>query len=811
MHDWYLLTPEVEREKLAAALLAESDGGTMHGLIVRVLIHGLRGEEEAALSALDAVLERRPLEAKSAETANTVSREWAFFTSAAAQFIDWRLPVLAERVWERAFADAGLRELQLGQKSRERVESKGKRSVDLWWPRSEVGAQMQRGREQWAALRYVRGGRVERAGMLAGGGLKKLGETLKGLHAAAAAAEVFEREWERNLGEPSALRNLADAAQAAGDAMLAERLRRRVLEERLNPGNDSTPRQFALELADLLEHRGAVEEAAKLIAAATKKAPGDLELLHRAAQLQRGADLAALAHIDGGTTYARNAVALALEQRGQFAEALAVRVRGGVGGDAQVPLLFYKNGKQEEALAALEKLSGNHAVYAAMTLAEAMALRGDAKAARSILVVTAARIVDARAQMQLCSKLITIPGAPPTVEFATRMQRRMRELALREPSLAESYYPFFARYAERLGLADAWRAEVREAWREGSGPLAAGEVLLRTQDAAAARLTTERLLARPEMSGERMEKLAALFPEQRLLVLEAHARKSWPDAEPTLAWVRALDAAGQREALGRYEWLGAFEGGAEAMGRAWLELGEAERARGFYRQAARDSALEPSPAVLGGLARVQVAARKLPAARLLLRRAFAVPACREFAALIAYVEASGEGVAAFDLAPVVRYEFQVAFFTHYEKLGRVAEALALVAAEPGLVAPSGQQADEAITCERIRSLARKGGDFAAAAAVFAALHLPEAEAESAALAADAAEVAGDAEKARAELERAAAACPARWEFARRLAESHRASGAQAKARATLERFFNVSLAPLEREAALEFWEKAGSP
>ena len=820
LHDLYFVTPEAGREKLAATLLSESDGATMHGLIVRALIHGLRGEEDAALGALDAILERRPLEAKSAETTNTVSREWAFFTSAAAQFIDWHLPALAERVWERAFADAGLREIQLRQKSRERVESGEKRRADLWSLRSEVGALMQRGREQWAALRYVRGGRVERAGMLVGGGLKKLGETLKGLHAMAAAAEVFEREWERNLGEPSALRNLVDAAQAAGDATLAERLRRRVLEERLNPGNDSTPRQFALELADLMEHRGAMEEVGKVVAAAVKKAPGDLELLHRAAQLQRragrGEDMAALTHIDGGTAYARNALAVELEQRGQFAEALAVRVRGGASGDAQVPLLFYKNGKQEESLAALEKLGGNNAVYAAMTLAEAMALRGDVKAARSILVVTAARSVEARAQMQLCSKLITIPGAPPTVEFATRMQRRMRELALREPSLAESYYSFFARYAVRLGLADAWLAEVREAWQEGRGPLAAGEVLLRVQDAAGARLTTERLLARSEMSGERMEKLAALFAEMkqselRLLVLEAHARKSWPDGEPTLAWVRALDAVGQRETLGRYEWLGAFEGGAEPLGRAWLELGDGERARGFYRRAARDSALEPSPAVLGGLARVQIAAGKLPAARLLLGRAFAVPACREFAALIAYTEASGEGVSAFELAPVVRYEFQVALFTHYEKLGRVAEALALVAAEPGLVAPSVQQAGDAITCERIRVLARTRGDFAGASAVLAAVHLPEADAESAALAADAAEFAGDVKKAREELERAATLCPARWEFARRLAGSHRANGDAARARATLERFLDFSLAPLDREAALELLEKTGHP
>ncbi len=845
MHDLYFVTPEAEREKLATELLKEGGEATIHGLIVQVLLHGLRGEEEAARAALDAIMERRPMGTMAADATNSVLREWNFITAACAQLIDWQLPSLAEHVWERAFADPGLREVQLLQKARERVASPERRGMDLWSQRPEVAGLMRRGREEWRALRYVNGGRTERESILGGIGstseLLKLGDTLKGFQSPGAAVQVFARAWERDPTAPAALRNLVDATQTAGDAGRAEALRRRVLEARLNPGNDTTPRQFTLELADLLERRGAVEEAEKVIATAVKKAPGDLELRLRQTQLLRRAGQVeyeaerwtSLVHLDGGTTYARNSLGLALEQMGKFAEAYDVRARAGIAGDAQVPLLLVKCGKVLEALAALDKLSGTNAVYAAMTLADALALRGYQKVARSALLVTATRVSEARAQMQLCSKLLTIPGAPPTAEFALRMQERMREQMQRESSLAEPYYTFFARYAAQFGLADAWRGEVRMAWQEGRGSLAAGEVLLRTQlsanEVAAARRTTEHLLARPELSGERMERLISLLAKAkltdlRLLVLEANARKSWPYAEPSLEWVRVLDAEGRREEarviLGKHEWLAAFESGAESLGRAWLSLGDAGRARGFFRMAFRDAKMEPSPAALGGLAQIQLLAGKLPAANLLLRRAFAVPACREYEALIAYVEAAGdasrwrEAIEPFALSAAAIHEFQTALFSHYEKRGRLADALALVAAEPGLVVPWGEKAGTSVTHARIRAMARKSGGFAEAGrvlSIFAAAHLPTADAELAALSADAAEASGDAGKKLAQLDLAASLCPTRWEFTRRLAEACQTLGDSAKARAVLERFLDVSLTPLERESALELWETAKTP
>ena len=59
-------------------------------------------------------------------------------------------------------------------------------------------------------------------------------------------------------------------------------------------------------------------------------------------------------------------------------------------------------------------------------------------------------------------------------------------------------------------------------------------------------------------------------------------------------------------------------------------------------------------------------------------------------------------------------------------------------------------------------------------------------------------------------ERAAELRAASWEFARRAAEMRVARSEPAKAKAVLEHFLAVSLSQPEREAALDFWERANA-
>jgi tetratricopeptide (TPR) repeat protein len=720
---------------------------------------------------------------------------------------------------------------------REVVESEEKRVGDLWAQRPAVLELEKRARDQWDVLRYLRGGRVEREAIFhererVPEGVVRLGETLITHKGHATAVEVYRRVWEKNVSDPAALRRLMDICSMADDEPTAEAIRRRVLDEQLNPGNDTTPRQFALELAEILEKRGAVDEAVRIVSRAAEKAPGEFVLVQKRAQLLQRAGLeqeaeiawSKVAKMPGGNVGAQNALAVMLEQRGKLADAIEVRVRGGGGnGDPLLPVLFYKDGRADDALTALAKLSANNAVYAAMTLAEAMGLNGDGKLARSVLVTTSKRVSEPRGRLQLSSKLLAIPDAPPSQEFVFRMQMRMREIAKEHPELAEGYFDFFERYAVRFGIETDWENEVVRSWADGKGALFAGVVALRRKlsqnDLPAARRVCEQLLARPDISGVMLERLDTLFakqPELRLLVAETNARRGWPYAQATLNWVQRLDESGQREKaralMTKYSWLAAVAGGAELLGNEWLRLSVAEQARGFLQQAMRENDPVPSLSVLAGMARVHMAAKNFRAAKLFLQQTFSEPTCREYAALADYFDVAGEfsrwreSAKDFALSAAALHGLKQALFERFEKQGRLGDVLALLLSAPEVIEPAGSAG---VTCVRVRALARKTGAFSEAAELLEKLvewRVPDAEPDAAALYADWAEAGG--KSALQHLERAVTLRPLRWEFVKRLAESHLAAKEPAKTRAVLKSFLWISNVPAERDAALEMWGKA---
>ena len=837
MRDGYFLTPENERANFVEGILRGTDERTLHDLIARVLLFSLAGEDGKAVAALDAILDIHPLGVRGVDQTNSACREWLFFLATGGQLIEWNSPALAVHLWERVFADVGLRSLQHGQMVREVVESAEQRAGDLWTQRPAVVELEKRAREQWDVLRYLRGGRVEREAILrecerTPEGVTRLGDTLITYKAHATAVEVYLRVWEKNPANPAALRKLMDTCSMADDEPAAEAIRRRVLDEQLNPGNDTTPRQFALELAEILEKRGAVDEAVSVVSRAAEKGPGELALVQKRAQLLQRAGReqeaevvwSKVAKMPGGNLVAQNAFAVMLEQQGKLADAIEVRKRGGNGnGDPLLPVLLYKDGRTDDALTALEKLSANNAVYAAMTLAEAMGLNGDGKFARSVLVTTLKRVNEPRGRLQLCSKFLTIPDAPASAEFIGRMQARMRDIAKENTELAEGYFDFIERYAARFGIEREWDEEVTRSWDDGRGALPAGVVALRRKlaqhDLSAARRVCERLLVRSDISGvmlERMDALLAKQPELRLLVAEANARRGLPYAQATLNWVQRLDETGQREQaralLEKYSWLAAVAGGAELLGNEWLRLGDAERARGFMRQALRENEPVPSLSVLAAMARVHLAAKNMRAAKLLLQQAFSEPTCREYAALAEYLDAAGElshwreSAKDFALSATALHGLKQALFERFEKQGRLGDALSLVLSASEIIEPAGSAG---VTCARVRALARRTGAFSEAAALLeklVELRAPDAESEAAALYADWAEAGG--KSALPHLERAVTLKPLRWEFVRRLAEFHRIAKEPAKTRAVLKGFLWISNVPNEREAALELWEKA---
>jgi len=850
MRELYFLLPPEERAASVQQRIRRVAEGTVHGLITRVLLFGLEGRGDEARGALARLAALRPIGSGGRDASNSALREWTFVASTGTQLIEWNLPELARHALDLALGDVGLRALQELQAVREgapSIESRG----EPWSQRSLVHDAAREVRAQRDALAYLACGRVERERMLAErqrqpdeAGLSRLAEAIEAVRGGAGAAvAVYRRWWENEPENPAALRKLIESSRAAGDMNTAEAVRRRCLDEGINPGNDTTPREFALELAELLDARGATGEALAVIAKAIDRHPEELRLLHRQAQLleQTGrADDAAnvwgrLAALEGGTAYGRAALAAVFEHRGDFRAAIDVRMRAGSSGDTQLPVLLYKDGKIDEALTAMERLSGTGAVQGALALAEALALQGETRSARSVLIAAATKTTEPRALLQVRAKLLTIPGLAPGAVFLGRMQSRMRVTARLHPELAEGYFEFFEHYARRLGIEKNWSEELIGAWADGNGDEAAGIVLLRralgSGDFEAAQRNCERLLARPDLSDAMIGKLGVLARQARraelqLLLAEAKARRSWPLADGMFEWVRLLDANGHRErareVLAQHAWLASMPGGAEALGRAWLAVGDPAQARTFLSLAMKESAAGPSPSVLAAMARAHLPARNFKAARLLLGRAFAEPGCHEYDALVEYLAATGDlmgwrrAVEEFRLPARSVHELERVIFSTHEKGGRVTEALALLADDPGLVRRiEGFRVEDAggppIDCQRVRRLVEKGGGFSEVAAALkrmAASGAPDAAAELAALRAARAEKDGGREQALGHWEHAAGLRRTSWEFARRVAEIRLAVGQPEKAKAAIEQFLRVSHTALEREAALDLWETA---
>ncbi len=850
MRDLYFMLPQEHRAAFVRERLRTADAGTMHGLHVRLLFSALEGRSDEARDAISALLERRPLGVTTQEEGNSAVREWSFANGVAGQLSEWNLPELARHALEVALADGGLRNLQGQQRVRlgaGTMESIG----EPWSQRPLFQEAVQRGRAQRDAFAFLGGGRIERQALLAKmrskgdeGTWSRFAEGLESLSGGGAhAVAILKMGWELDPQNPAAMRKLVEASRAAGDVATDEAVRRRCIEERINPGNDTTPREFALELAELLEARGAVAEALAVIEKAVERNPEELRLLLRNAQLLERSGKAEDAEViwkrmigsEGGTAQTRITLASVLDERGKFFDAIEVRTRAGASGDTALPELFCKNGQTDEALLALERLTGGGAVQAAMAAAEVLGLRGEGPLARSVLIAAAAKTTEPRALLQVRAKLLTIPDFPSSRIFLTRMQDRMRETARQHPELAGAYFDFFEQYAMRFGTEDEWKREVASAWADGAGDAAAGMLTLRRECArdeeAAARRTCEALLNRADASDASLETLRSLARETgradlQLAVAERGARRSWPSADGMLEYVRLLAANGAREraaaVLGQHAWLAGFTGGAQALGHAWLALGDAEQARAFLSRAMEEGGPAPTPSVLAAMAQVHVATNNFPAARLLLRRAFAEPVCHEYRVLAAYLDASGELLrwrevaAEFGISARALHELQLAIFSLHEKRGRVREALALVSSEPSLVSASGafriaSGGEPLIDCARLRRVAVSAGEFEEGAKLIrklAASLVPDAPGDLEALHSSWAERRGDRDAALLYAEHSAEVRPASWEFAQRAAEFRLGRAEPAKARAVLERFLSVSQSRTEREAALNLWEKA---
>ena len=861
LYELHALTSPPERRAFLETELAATTGDELQAQYRRTMLLRLAGRKDAALAELHRVLDQRGLGPGGLDRSNTAHRELLWLAGAADMFMQWDMPDLAAAVWARTLVEPGLVATKSRLPAKERVE--GSASGFIWSRVDAVDDIYEAAANQLDALRYAMGGPVERAEILAARAREaarsghpqsgrvtadpedvnepfmSLAEALKTLQSWPAAVEVCLHAWERNLESPRLLRELLDACQRAGDEVTAEAVRRRCVEDRINPASDSTLRQFAMDLADQLERRGATGDALRVIGGALAEAPADFSLLCREAQLlQRSgrtdeaeAAIRKVTSMDGGTAVARGQLAAYLEEQGDLGAALEVRSRSG-GLDNRMPFLLFKAGRADDAAAELEKFTGMTAIEPAGELATAMALAGDVAGAKSILVSQLLKIADPRAQFSLRGKILTLPGSQPSRDFTARFQERMRAFAGARPEFTYRYYQFFQQHAARLGIATEWKTEIERAWAAPDAPLAAGLAVLESQLAIGNEPAASETIARildgpfdPRLATAKLTQLleAPNHAKLRLPVARKIAGLATPETGPLEEYVALLDSVGRREdarnTIAEFEWLTMFTGNAAALGRLWLSVGEPERARGFFEIAMKERPLASLSPALAGMARVQSATGNPDAARILLKRAYAEPSFRDFEPLVDFLVQGGElnrwSAAAdeIEVRPELRYALKLAIFKHYQSSNRLTDALALAVSNPDIISStsSASLSNGRISLATLRNLSTRLGDFKAATSAFEALKaakVPDAEPESAMLAADWAIARGEPAAASPYLATAAMLRPANWEYVKRAANDSLKSQKFEDAVGLLERFLSVSNQLRDREEAVLLWETA---
>ncbi|MBE7209912.1 MAG: hypothetical protein INR65_02745 [Gluconacetobacter diazotrophicus] len=104
----YLLLPAAERAGFAAEYLrrAQTGGGNgIHAALAAALLHGLGGDEEAAVHELDRIVDLHLLDSREGVESTDV-RRWNYLFACGAQLEAWHLDRLAAHAWRRGLSEA---------------------------------------------------------------------------------------------------------------------------------------------------------------------------------------------------------------------------------------------------------------------------------------------------------------------------------------------------------------------------------------------------------------------------------------------------------------------------------------------------------------------------------------------------------------------------------------------------------------------------------------------------------------------------------------------------------------------------------
>lgn len=820
LREYYLLLPETQRAEFVDAHLAQLDAKAqpLHTALATVLLRGLAGQDAPARAALDRLLEMRALAGVDiGEPGTAGTRNLRFILDLGAQLQALRLEGLAAYFWEKALADPALVQLQ-GDQSDTLAREIAQRYFALRGALSAPGEL-----PEWInAFAKVAGPE----------GLSPLASALGTIGAHARSISLFRQLWERSPEDSEALRNVLNACRTAGETETAEATLRESLRGGSNALHDGARREFVLQFADMLEHRGDLEAARKTLEAAIENSPNDTRLLLRLAQIHARAGREAeavsayqrLLVFEPGNAAARLALAAAFEKQGRLPEALA-QLKGNVGPELTggLAVLLLKSGNPEGAMAAVERLTPPQHLTPALNLATAFAAQNEPQKARTVIHGALSR-TEARLSFPLQCKLIELLTPADGPAAALRELRRLRRFAgagENPAGLLGSYLDFAAQQAARLQIGKEFAQEVRALWADGAGPVLAGVALATLQieagENAAVKATLDQLLVRDDSPESSLQSIAEALDKagqrEALARVQDRLTKLNPlNERAALNHVRTLHQLGRTaDARARLEVLAmraaVNEDSLGQVAQAFAEIGDRERALALYAQASRNDRFARNWSTLLQYAKLQSQAGDFAGAKRTLRTAFTHPANRSFVEIIDWLVAAGrlERLDAelddFHLTLPRRAEFRRALFAYYEKAGQPTNALTLIEQHPVILQPA--------MAARLRPLAVTSNAFERAAKL---LERATAETEGereysvelARLLGDWAQAeiaAGQAEAGLARLRRAHEQHPEIFEIATRLSALQAQRGERKAAQDTLASFLAVGTDAGELEQA----------
>ena len=747
LREYYLLLPPAERASFSETFLKAIDPEKrpLHATLSRALLAGLAGRDDEARTQLRRLLELGAMSRfDDDEESTSASRGWDAVLVAGVQLQSWKLDALAEFLWQTALEDEALIRLEIASDAtaaRDALSKEARSAIQVrgGGQGEQILSRTRDIRARLTALQLIRASPLDAPAILEKyqqvAGAESLNLVADALEAAEAypQAVMVQRElWEREPANQHTMRSLTAACRAANDHDTLEEVLRRCVREGLFRATDAMHRDLAMQLADLLDRRGAYHEARSILSEAIDNTPADTRLLQRLAILHERAGRLTEAEaacrrliaVEPRNTSACISLAGILDAQNRAPAAIDVLEKfSGADVDPKLVQLYFKAGRLEDAMAALERIPPPNQNSAALLLADAIVKTGAFPQAQSVLRQAMARNPELRTNHPLQSRLIEILQPLEDHAAIAREVRRLRKMSGDQPELVSGYDDLMVREAPRLQYESEFAHELSQDWDNGAGPPLAGIALLdwllaKSQRPAAEALWTK-VLAREDLTESILAKAVQIFTDAKApeLAVQAHARlaRLTPlNYTRMFDWINALHALGRDpEALTLLDevaWRGVLNNEIAAQAaNLYVELKKPARARELFAHAVAGDPSARTFHVHLEFARVLLADGDIPAARQRLRTAFRNPANRELGEIISFLQKTGrladfdQEISGFELRPQMILTARRALFAHHEKAKDIPAAVALLDEHPEVMEPG--------TCARLRALATEARAF----------------------------------------------------------------------------------------------------